>query len=123
MARVSRRIQPPARVRMASSSEVVAALLLEVRFDLPGPEGPGIAAQESIVRGGCGDESQRASRLRIGNLQFVLWHEVVRRQLIGVLYDVSLTGLIDFCVATQRAAVPLLLMLGARAGTAPPEVQ
>jgi MFS family permease len=73
--------------------------------------GIGMGAQESILRGAVAKmvpPAHRASAYGVFNTGYGLaWF--AGSALMGLLYDVSLAGLIAFSVALQLAAVPLLL--------------
>jgi MFS family permease len=75
--------------------------------------GIGMGAQESIVRAaiaGMVPPDRRGTAYGIFNSVYgVVWF--AGSALMGFLYDVSMTGLIVFSIATQVAAVPILLRM------------
>lgn len=79
--------------------------------------GVGMGAQESIARAaiaGMIAKERRGSAYGIFNLCYgVAWF--AGSALIGALYDTSLTSAVAFCVATQLAAVPILLSVAKQA--------
>lgn len=76
--------------------------------------GVGVGAHESIMRAAVAPmvaAERRGTAYGLFNTGYGLaWF--AGSALMGVLYDVSLAGLVAFCLAVQLAAVPLLLTAG-----------
>lgn len=78
--------------------------------------GVGMGAQESILRAAVGDmvaRDRRGSAYGIFNTGYGLFW-FLGSALMGVLYDVSLPGLIAFSVAAQLASIPLFYAVARR---------
>jgi MFS-type transporter involved in bile tolerance (Atg22 family) len=77
--------------------------------------GVGMGAQESILRAavaGMVSPARRGTAYGVLNAGYgVMWF--AGSALMGILYDVSLPGLIAFSVLTQLASIPLFLLAGA----------
>jgi hypothetical protein len=85
------------------------------------PPGIGMGAQESVVRAAIASmipANRRGTAYGTSNACYgVAWF--AGSALMGVLYDVSLTSLVVFSVASQLIAVPILFALRSRVRTAP----
>jgi predicted MFS family arabinose efflux permease len=82
--------------------------------------GVGMGAQESILRATIATlvpPERRGSAYGLFNAGFGLaWF--LGSALMGYLYDVSITGLVVFSILVHLAAIPLLAVVGRRAGIA-----